>query len=61
MLSVVGVLALWTLPLSAASYDAARADEIVGYLQEMFGPGVAQSKTYVGSEVCAACHPDNSL
>jgi len=53
------VFILIILPgLRAAEVDAPQAEAVVSALETYYGPGVDQSRTYVGSEICLACHPD---
>ncbi len=55
------VLSCFVLVFLAGSCFAAGEDSsqrMISALEQFYGPGVAASQMYVGSEICLACHPD---
>ena len=47
-------------PAIRGDADQAQVENMISYLESYYGPGVLQSRTFVGSEICLACHPDQA-
>ncbi len=47
-------------PVMRGDMDEAQVEKMISYLESYYGPGVMQSRTFVGSEICLACHSDQA-